>query len=417
MSLSGYDARKELLAQRYNRASKSLFVIALPIHLVATHLPIPDPDEPFEGNRRVDMNRAKKFGEYWRENEKWATPPLLLDTMAPLSRDFTPDVKVAGVEFGILRLPHNSAGELEILDGQHRILGWKIATGQIVTELKSAREKLQSAREAQEPIAMQLYEKKVDDLEAQADRLRNEYTTVEILEGVTLAEHKQYFHDIAVNAKGITKSVTVGFDQRHLLNRVAMSLAEQYPLFEDRVDMEKDRVAAGNENLISGKNLVDIVKAVAVGVDGRITPRREEAFEAALEPLASGFLDLMIEAFPDLEAVREGRLAPVDLRSKSLLGSPTILRVLAGAYHGLAVDTSDEDKPRASVAGQKKARSLFIALAPHMGLPISDGWFDTGFFPDPSSRAPSSRSQDLRGLTERLVVWGEYGEVFVEPGF
>ena len=50
-TLSGYDDRKELLAQRYNRAGKSLFVIALPLHLIPTHMPIPDPSKPFEGNR------------------------------------------------------------------------------------------------------------------------------------------------------------------------------------------------------------------------------------------------------------------------------------------------------------------------------------------------------------------------------
>ena len=67
LTLSGYDDRKQLLAQRFTRDGKSLFVVALPIHLVATHLPVPDPNQPFEGNRRVNETHATKFGEYWRE--------------------------------------------------------------------------------------------------------------------------------------------------------------------------------------------------------------------------------------------------------------------------------------------------------------------------------------------------------------
>ena len=34
LNLSGYEDQKELLAQRYTRAGKSLFVVALPLHLV-----------------------------------------------------------------------------------------------------------------------------------------------------------------------------------------------------------------------------------------------------------------------------------------------------------------------------------------------------------------------------------------------
>ena len=108
-----------------------------------------------------------------------------------------------------------------------------------------------------------------------------------------------------------------------------------------------------------------------------------------------------------LKSVEDGDLSPIELREKSLLGSPTILRVLAGAYHLLAVDSTDEDKPVATEDGREKARLLFEKLAPQMGLPISDGWFDTGFFPEPTSKAPSSRTQDLRGLTALLAKWGE----------
>src|SRR5690606_1164892 len=108
--------------------------------------------------------------------------------------------------------------ELQILDGQHRILGWTIASNRITEELKAAREKALRARDLDDPLSIQVASEAVTRLGQLQDRLRREYVTVEILEGVTLDDHKQYFHDIAVNAKGITKSLTTSFDRRSLIN-------------------------------------------------------------------------------------------------------------------------------------------------------------------------------------------------------
>jgi hypothetical protein len=96
----------------------------------------------------------------------------------------------------------------------------------------------------------------------------------------------------------------------------------------------------------------------------------------------------------------------------SLLASPTILRVLAGVFHNLAIDSTDPDKPALSASGVANAKALYRGLAPHMGLPISDEWFATGFFPEKDSKAPSSRTQDLKGLTDLVTSWAEGGPPF-----
>jgi hypothetical protein len=412
LTLSGYDDRKELLAQRYNRAGKSLFVVSLPLHLISSHLPIPDPAEPFEGNRRVNETHAARFGEYWRANVQWATPPLLLDTMFPLNKEFKALYAAGGVEFGVVKLPHNSSRELDILDGQHRILGWKMITDRLLAEVRRYREDLQRAREIEDEIGIQQYAGRIAVAENDLARLRDEYITLEILEGVTKADHKQYFHDITVNAKGISKSVTMSFDRRNVINRVALTLAEQHPLLVGRVDFEKDRTTASNENLVSGKNLVDIVRHVVLGIDGRMTLRREKSFkESAIEVMGGKYLDALMESFPQLDKVANDELHPVDLRQDDLLGSATILRVLAGAYYELAVDTTDEDAPFVTGAGDKQARQLFALLAPHTSFPIEPGWFGTGYFESETSRAPGSRAQQLRGLTDDVTQWGQYGKV------
>lgn len=415
MELSGYVQHKQVMAQRYHKGrDRWIYLISLPLHLIPSHLPIPDPEQPFPGNRRVSVRHAEGFGQYWRDNPgQWATPPLLLDTVYPLKQGFEPIYEVSGVEFGTLDLPHNSAAELDILDGQHRILGWKRAIDQLAAEMKDARMQLQSSRQHEDEVGMQTYQKKIDELTLVQERLSSEFVTLEILEGITVEEHKQVFSDIANNAKGITKSVTVSFDRRSVLNRVAMDLAENHQLLADRVDMEKDRIVGGNENYVSGRNLVDIVRHVVVGIDGRMTARREaDMKESSIADMAEQYLRALVDSFPVLQQLEDGEIMPADLREKSLLGSTTMLRVLAGAYHILAVDISDERHAHVTSAGDTTARELFSSLSDQMNYPISDIWFGTGLFPTRDAKAPSSRAQDLKELTRTIARWGQDGLPF-----
>jgi hypothetical protein len=416
MILSGYDDRKELLAQRYHRAGKSLFVVALPIYLIQTHMPIPDPDQAFEGNRTVSVSRATAFGQYWRENVKWATPPLLLDTTYPLSEEFELKATVAGVDFGVLRLPYNSETELQILDGQHRILGWTLTARRVSEELKRAREGLLNAEKRGNPADIDFARRAVDELRAQQARLRDEYVTVEILEGVTLEDHKQYFHDIATNAKGITKSITASFDRRNAVNRVAMDVAQTHELLVDKVDGETDAVRGQNPHWISNKNLTDVVTVLALGTGTSMTaPRKKLMKDEHLETVASAFFTALADEFGDLRRLADGELTPKELRSKSLLGSPTILRALAGAYHAIAIDDATMGSPRLVPNGDARMRKLFGQLSDQMGLPISDEWFATGLFDLRTSQAPGSKTQELKELAQRVTTWARLGEPFATP--
>ena len=241
-------------------------------------------------------------------------------------------------------------------------------------------------------------------------RMEREYVTLQIVEGLTLAEHKQVFADIANNAKGITKSVTVSFDQRSILNQVTVDSIESVPLLQGRTDLETDRVSGSNDNLLSARNVADIVKHVMVGIDGRMTNQRERSWKpGAVQDVVDQFFAVLTDSFPDLKSVVAEELHPVDLRESSLLGSTTVLRCLAGAFNALAVEEEREKSPRVTSEGKKSAVTLFKKLAPQMGLPISDGWWNTGLFPERSSKAPSSRAQDLKGLTNLIVSWTDGG--------
>ena len=123
------------------------------------------------------------------------------------------------------------------------------------------------------------------------------------------------------------------------------------------------------------------------------------------------FFELLLGTFPQLQDLDAEEISPIELREKDMITSATVLRVLAGVFHALAVDISDESNPKVDKKGLEKARELFEALSGHTGLPLDTRWLDTGFFPE-NAKAPSSRAQDLRGLTNLLVQWALQGEIF-----
>jgi DGQHR domain-containing protein len=409
--LSGYHDTRDLLVTRYHRGpGRSIFAIALPLHLIPSHLPKPDPDEPFEGNRRVDLLHARKFAKYWMERDDWACPPILLDTNATMKFDVK--FEASGVQVGILSLPHNSAGTLDILDGQHRILGWYLALEDIGSDLKKARASVVQARRDEDIAAEQVWTDRVERLEFLEARLRNEYVTMELVGGVTLQEHKQAFADITNNARGITKSKTVEFDSVSIINRVTREICDSHEFLSGRVDFERDRATGKNDNFVSARNVSDIVRHVALGIRGRMNDRREAAFkDERLVSLSNRYFDVLAEAFPALQDLVDGDTTPETLRRTSLLASPTILRVLAGVFHNLAVEL-DDDIPKLREEGVTAAKEFFEKLAPHMDAPVLEGnpWMATGVFPEEGGMAPGSRSQELSGLTDTLTAWATGAE-------
>jgi DGQHR domain-containing protein len=407
LDLSGYAPERELLVTRFSRGTRSVYTIELPLHLIPSHLPKPNPDQPFEGNRRINLPHARKFARYWRETEHWTTPPILLDTNADL--DFKPMFEAAGVQTGILALPYNSAGILDILDGQHRVLGWYMAIEDIGAELKTARTGLADATRTEDEIGVAVYTDKVDRLERLEQRLHSEYITVELVAGVTLAEHKQAFVDITVNAKGITKSKTVDFDSSSIINRVARDVVTEVPILQGRVDFEQDRILGPNQAWLSARNVSDITRHLALGITGRMNDRREADYtDEMLFDLADEFFGSLVEAFKPLAKVAAGEMSPEELRKSSLLGSPTTIRVLAGVFHNLAVRVHD-DKPSLDREGTEEAVRFFKSLAPHMVAPVppKSVWHKTGYFPEAGGRAFTGRAQDLKGLTELFTEWAE----------
>src|SRR5699024_8507182 len=157
--------------------------------------------------RLVDKAHATGFAHYWLSTSQWISPPILLDTPHQLGAYFVRDGEVQDLAYGRLWLPGPAVSGLSILDGQHRVLGW--------ATLRSSLETALAGHETSMPKISRLSKSQIVEV---LGRMGREPVTLEVLDSTSLADHKQWFYDIASNAKGITKSLTAQFDGRSEIN-------------------------------------------------------------------------------------------------------------------------------------------------------------------------------------------------------
>lgn len=393
--MTGYDTEDRYYATGYIQGGRKIYSIDLSLAGVAANLPRPDPSKPTLGNRQINDSHARGFGKYVREEEDWIAPALLLRTADVFK--FEVEKEIAGTRFGILSLPRPARADLRILDGQHRILGLHYAVEEIAAEIEKRRSLLAAARRQGHAELVERYESEMKNLEDQRTRLHNERISVQIYIEEDAEAYKQMFVDIADNARGITSTIRARFDHRKVVNR-ALATVLRHALLVDRVDLQQDRIRADSPNLMGAKHVAYFIKALAVGISRRIGRRVEDELnESHLAEKTNNFLDVLMEGFPALNEVVEGRRTPERLRKTSLLGSTTMLRVLSGVYYELAKDKTDD-----------QIKDFFASLAPHLTAPIVKGspWLTIeGEIFSEGASAPKARWQDLEKLTKTIVGW------------
>jgi len=423
--LSGYSDTREFIAQRSHRGDYQTFTLALPISVLTTLVPTPDPQHRFEDNRQVNEAHARAFGKYWRANRMWITPPILLDTALNLNSSYEEISSVGSLTIGKIALPYDSDRQLRILDGQHRILGWDLISKTIASELAQARDSLLESQRLQNEIGIDSDQKRVNTLEAERRRLREEHITVEVLVGVTSEQHKKFFVDIAVHAKGISKSRTASFNQERMMSRIGLSVGQSHDLLRDLVDEERDRVVGTNRHFISLKNAIELCRESTWGVPSRWTDKRENLnSEDKLTYLASAFFDDLQQHAPLLQEMADRKVTPAKVRERSMLGSVSMLRVLAGVYAATAISGAATNEPELNPEGRRRFGALLALLVPVMdyvrgsdgGLVLNSVWSEhadtSKFFADAGAKSPSGRPQAMKEFVALLTDWAHRGVIF-----
>ncbi len=403
----------KVVSQRIDNGGLVTYSVVLPIVDALGILEIPDPGRPFPGNRRVNKKHAMEFGNYWeREPSNWIVPPILIDSEAVIKAEPVGE-RSSGEDFYNLHLPMDNFGSLKILDGQHRVLGWYLKRLELDVRKSDATSSYNRAIITGDKTAAQIAIQEISHVEEVSKRLENEKISVNIIDSLDDKRHQQFFVDIAKNALGINKTVQAKFDNSSVINRVTQYLIKTHPMLVDHVDLEKTTCSGTNVNLLSVVNVADIVRHVCFGITSRVTAKKESIYsDEEVSAVGKIFFDLMLENFSQVEEFHNGIISAVTLREGSLLGSGTIWRCFAGAFYEICVENNDSSGEITVGKSDLSSFSFLLQdLSEEMSLPISQRWFRTGFFPNESSKAPSSRAQDLSGMVQVLKSWATDAEL------
>ena len=406
--LSGYATSEQLYSMRYRQGGRTVYSVALTPDQIVNLIQRPDPSATNPGNRRIRPAHAQGFASYFNQHPDWVAPGIIL--RSPPVFEFAETVAVEGAEFGVLSYPKRAQGDIQILDGQHRILGFHLAMKEINDSISNSRTQRDRAKRT-EGDKSALYREAIANLKAaeeRRDRFYTERVMVEIHVTDNIDQGRQIFFDIAENQLGMTASVKARFDTRKAINR-ALPFVFEHPLLQGRLDLEIDRISRISPYWMSARHIAEILRVLTVGLEGRISRKLEsELKEGDIARGAADFFDMLVKCFPPLENLMLAQLTPEKLRTISLLGSPLFIRILAGVYYEL---TKDHGFSKAQVA------DYFTLLAPHMLVPIHENtiWARhtaEGVF-DANSSAPNGRRQDIRSLTTSMVEWAIDHEPFV----
>lgn len=401
---TGYSTHDTYFASRYRQGGRFLYSVDVSVPELVSMVPAPDPDEPEEGNRKITPGHARGFSEYVLSRRDWVCPPLLL--RAPEGEfTFTPIKTIQGTEFGILGIPKLARNSLNIVDGQHRVLGFHLAWSRLDSDIKKSRDHLARAKaNGEDPALIAEADQRVKQLLRLRQQTAEQRIGLDILVVDNPRDYKQIFVDIADNAKGISRAVSVRFDTRRVVNR-ALDEVSTHPVLAGRIDEHSDRISKNSRYLMGAKHVADVIRAAQVGT-GRISKRLEdELTDSEVIRNSWRFLDTLVQGFPDLKALQDGDTSPEELRSRSLLGSAVMIRALAGAYYELTVKQDHGSEPRMSAEG---LAGFFASLAPFMSAPVqpTSPWMGTECFIE-GNMAPSGGQGVVSKLTRSIIEWAE----------
>jgi DGQHR domain-containing protein len=377
-------ARVEFSATKHRMGGRDVYSFTVPLAQLSALAPVPNPDQPFPGNRRVNPRHGNLFGQYIRERYDWVAPPIILRVSEHAVTFSAEASKSDGVTRGKISIDTGNApgDHIGIIDGQHRVYG-----------IHHTFEKLDNDRENAEVQQMEM----IDEV---MNRLKQESITIELFVEDQQGKYEQMFYDIAENPLKMRKGIKIRFNNNDPLDRMLMKQLSQHPLLAKNVDEEQDRVAGSSQYLLPLSAVQTLAKGAMAGLGGfsGVTAETWTNNVDEMEARFEEYLDVLVESFPKIKAFSEGGGDAPLLRQTSLLGSATMLRYLAMAFGELRNDGK----------APQEIAAHFNRLNPHMLAPITEGSIWQEYLPNVfplGAKAGSSRNQDLVAAASMLVEW------------
>lgn len=338
-----------LPATRGRQGGRTMYQLTVPNAVLNNFFTV-NMDPPSEKSQReLDPRHAAGIAEYLVENiEGYVLGALIyaVDQECEFaSSDLHPDLGVLTIPFGT---------NLRSLDGQHRRKG-------------------------------------LNDAIAAEEALASDSTSVVIYVEPDVVNRRQMFSDMNSTPRKVSKALNVAFDHRDPFARVAIRLANEHPLLQNRIEMERPSVAPSSDAWFTLGAVHDALKRTYVGTGGRVKNPSSFA-EVDIEDRGNALLELL-GRIPQIESVANGSLSISEARSSSIVFSSTTLRAIAGAYF-LFAKARGGSSNHWGVFGERIGAIDFSTLNPE--------WTRIGFLSTGKS-TPNARLQEVRRAAEYLA--------------
>lgn len=221
-------------AARGLQAGRQYFMVVAPFAVLRRLLAIDNASAVLDRSQRdVDMGRAKKLAAYIKQNPgSWVIPSLVGNIeSAPEFEEHVP-----GSMVGTLSLPMDAV--IKLLDGQHRATGIMNALGE-------------------------------------DDELRESSVPLQLYVNMDLAARQQAFTDINLNAKTVSKGLSMAYDHR---DEVAQAIAEavgKVRPWVNRIEWQKASCSGDNPNMFPFKAVVEAFH-IYMGTSKKVAPNAEQ---------------------------------------------------------------------------------------------------------------------------------------------
>jgi DNA sulfur modification protein DndB len=143
--------------------------------------------------------------------------------------------------------------------------------------------------------------------------LGEQHVSVVLYRAEGIERSQQMFSDLNRTVQKTPRPLDIQYDRRDPMNRITQGVAEAVPLFEDRVERERNSLSAKSSAFVTLSALYDATEQLLGPLrEGEV----EEAEAEATEARATLFWKLVTEYILEWRSIRDGDLQPPEARAE-----------------------------------------------------------------------------------------------------
>lgn len=419
LKLNSY-GKNDFAAQKIVRSGLIIYVTTMNINSIVSMMPEIDPKIRAANNRFVDEKHADSFGKYWIDNpNSWVSPPISITSTGSFDYESIGDITGTENSIGVLRLPVSLKSLVEILDGQHRILGFRLAEKKIISEKKKIENELIDMKKQRQDnpkdfnIQSQIanLEEKHKKVNFDYERLNSESVTVEIYSMISSTLQKKFFVTVANNAQGINKSVTTLLDDTKT-SVITRNLATKDIVLSKITNTDTSKKKKKNE-VLKLEDVSNIVKILLFGYENskKISNAMDKVVDLQSGTKAvQGFWDMLQSSLVEFKTIaatsKTDQLSLENnmkiFKTSSIAFSTPLLRALAHAYHKNIITINKGVYTVNQVPLQQFSSNIQAFNLNIVNGKLDQFWYLTGHA-QIGKKMLESKNQDLTGLSNKMA--------------